>query len=393
MDIAVYGGSFNPPHLGHIDAAAAVYELLSPDKLLIIPDNVPPHKALAEGSPDAASRYELCRLAFRDMPWAEVSDIELRREGKSYTAETVKRLLELYPGARLSLVMGTDMLLSFEQWYRFDYLLKSCRLVVLSREDDERERLEAQKKRLTELYGADILLLSHEPLPMSSTGIRERLRLRMGEDMLSDAVYSHIIKMGWYDALPALGWLREKAYEMLDEKRIAHVAGCESEAVMLALHWGEDAEKAASAAILHDITKKLKPEEQLILCGEYDIICDTAELGNPKLLHAKTGAALARALFGVSDEIYEAIRWHTTGKVDMSLLEKIIYLADYIEPTRDFEGLEELRKLAYEDIDAAMALALGMSLEEIRSHGTVPYKDSIEAYQWYCNIKEAGNDA
>lgn len=94
------------------------------------------------------------------------------------------------------------------------------------------------------------------------------------------------------------------------------------------------------------------------LCRKYAIICDTAETENPKLLHAKTGAALARDLFGVSDEIYEAIRWHTTGKPDMRTLEKIIYLADYIEPTRDFPGLDRLRELAYEDLDKAMALGL-----------------------------------
>ena len=116
---------------------------------------------------------------------------------------------------------------------------------------------------------------------------------------------------------------------------------------------------------------------------KYGIICDNAELNSPKLLHAKTGAAFARDLFGISDEIYEAIRWHTTGKPDMTMLEKIIYLADYIEPTRDFDGVEKLRQLAYEDLNAAMALGLEMSLEEIRSHGTEPYKDTVEAYQWY----------
>ena len=140
---------------------------------------------------------------------------------------------------------------------------------------------------------------------------------------------------------------------------------------------------AATAGILHDITKKLDHQEQLNLCEKYGIICDNAERSNPKLLHAKTGAVLAKDLFGVSDEICEAIRWHTTGKPDMTMLEKIIYLADYIEPIRDFPGVEKLRELCYEDLNAAMALGLKMSLEEIRSHGTEPYKDTSEAYQWY----------
>ena len=209
------------------------------------------------------------------------------------------------------------------------------------------------------------------------------LRLRRGRELLADGVYACIIKNGYYEALPELAWLREKAYAYLAPKRVAHVAGCESEAVLLAKHWHEDEEAAATAGILHDITKKLSYDEQLILCEKYGIICSEAELNAPKLLHAKTGAALSRQLFGVSEEVYEAIRWHTTGKPDMTLLEKIIYLADYIEPNRDFEGLDRLRELAYSDIDGAMALGLEMSLEDIRSRGAEPYKDTVEAYEWY----------
>ena len=96
---------------------------------------------------------------------------------------------------------------------------------------------------------------------------------------------------------------------------------------------------------------------------------------------------MARDLFGVPDAIYEAIRWHTTGKADMTQFEKILYLADYIEPTRDFEGVEELRKLAYEDLDRAMALGLKMTIDVIRAEGREVYVDTITAYEWY-NEKE-----
>ncbi|MBR1456147.1 MAG: nicotinate (nicotinamide) nucleotide adenylyltransferase [Oscillospiraceae bacterium] len=384
MRIAVYGGSFNPPHLGHAEAAKTVYNELRPDLFLIIPDNIPPHKDMAEGSPTAEQRMELCSLAFRDVPGAQISDIELHREGKSYTADTVQLLRERYPDDELLLVMGTDMLLSFEEWYRFEYLLHSCTLAVLARGELEGDVLREHAAYLTQRYGARIRILPHEPLPMQSRDIRERLKLRLCADLLDDRVYGCIIRNGYYDAQPELSWLREKAYAYLSPKRIAHVAGCESEAVLLAKHWGEDPEIAATAGILHDITKKLDFQEQLNLCEKYGIICDNAELSNPKLLHARTGAALARELFGISDAVYEAIRWHTTGKPDMTMLEKIIYLADYIEPTRDFPGVDALREKAYEDLNAAMALGLGMSLEEIRSHGTEPYKDTVEAYQWYC---------
>ena len=142
---------------------------------------------------------------------------------------------------------------------------------------------------------------------MHSHIIRERLRRRLGSDMLDERVYAEVIRHRWYDAQPELSWLREKAYAYLKPKRIAHVAGCENEAVMLAVYWGEDPEKAAEAAILHDIGKKYNFEEQLQICEKYGIINDHDELANPKILHAKTGAAIARDVFGTDEEVTEAI--------------------------------------------------------------------------------------
>lgn len=384
MKIAIYGGSFNPPHLGHIEAARTVYGELSPDIFLIVPDNVPPHKDLEEGSPCAAERMELCKLAFGGLPAVVISDIELKRDGKSYTADTISALREEYKEDELCLVMGTDMFLSLESWYRFEYLLENCTITVLAREDEDARQLEAHANALQARYGANTLILPHAPLPMSSSEIRGKLRLRMGAEQLAPGVYKRIIQKGYYDALPELAWLREQVYERIEERRIAHVVGCESEAVLLAMHWGESPETAATAAILHDITKKLNTQEQLKLCEKYGIICDNADMYATKLLHAKTGAELARDEFGVSDAIYQAIRWHTTGRPDMSVLEKIIYIADYIEPTRDFPGIERLRKLAYEDLNMTMIIGMKMSLDDILSRGIEPHTDTIDAYNWYC---------
>ena len=383
MKITIYGGSFNPPHCGHIEAAHAVQERLEPDKMLIIPASIPPHKDLADGSPDAAERLELTRLAFADIPNAEVSDIEINREGKSYSADTLEQLMKLYPDAEFTFAMGSDMMLSFEQWYRFRFLLGNMTLGVFCRNEGEDARVMQQAEYLKKTYGARCVFINHEPKPMSSSDIRSMLPERRGASYLPEEVYARIIKNGDYGARPELYWLREKAYAMLSPKRVAHVVGCEAEAVNLAMRWGEDPENAAEAGILHDITKKLVLSDQLILCRKYGIINDTAEEENVKLLHAKTGAAIAKDLFNISGEVYDAIRWHTTGKPDMTLLEKIIYMADYIEPNRDFEGVEKLRKLAYEDLDKAMALGLEMSLEDIRSYGQEPYYATAEAYEWY----------
>ena len=380
MRIAIYGGSFNPPHIGHAEAARAACEALKPDKFLVIPTYVPPHKELEKNSPGPEERLEMCRLAFGDLPGVKVSDMEIRREGKSYTAETVDALMEKYPNAEICIVMGTDMFLSFKSWYRWQYMLENCTLAVLSREDFDRREIERFKDELEAEYDANIILIPHTPLPMSSTEIREKLRRGLGADQLSEAVYAYIIRKGFYDAKPELPWLRQMVMPYLKADRIAHVTGVESQAVMLAMQWGIDPETAAVAGILHDITKAQSKEKQLKLCEKYGILLEKAEKENPSLLHARTGAALAKERFGVSDEIVEAIRWHTTGKPDMNTLEKILYLADYTEPNRDFEGVEELRALSFEDLDKAMALGLQMSIDDLNERGKPIFHDTMDAY-------------
>ena len=112
MRTAIYGGSFNPPHLGHVSVALTVQEQLRPERFLIIPTNIPPHKDMAEGSPDAGQRLELCRIAFEDIPGVEISDVEAHREGKSYSADTLAVLREERPEDDYYLVIGSDMFLS-----------------------------------------------------------------------------------------------------------------------------------------------------------------------------------------------------------------------------------------------------------------------------------------
>ncbi len=383
MRIAVYGGSFNPPHPAHVRAARLAYAALAPDKLLVIPAADPPHKALAAGSPTPEERFELTKLAFRDFPEAEISDMELRRGGESYTSDTVEELAREYPGAELWLVIGTDMLTSFERWHEFRSILAGAALAVLPRNEGELPEIERCAARFEGLYGARVRIIDAAPLPMTSSEMRDMLVARRGADVLDGEVYARIIRLRDYGAKPQLDWLRERAYAYLKPKRIPHVAGCEQEASKLALRWGEDPGDAAEAGILHDITKKLSMDEQLILAEKYGIVFDKFERENIKLTHAITGAALSKELFGVPERIYSAIRWHTTGRADMTLLEKIIYIADYIEPTRDFEGVERLRQLAYEDIDSAMALGLRMSLEELRQSGIEPHGATVSALAWY----------
>ena len=197
MRIAIYGGSFNPPHLGHAEAVRSVYDELKPDIVYIIPDHVPPHKEPEPGCPTPQQRLELCRLAFADIPNAVVSDIEIRREGRSYTADTVRLLREKHPDDEFFLVLGTDMLLCFDRWYQFEYLLEQCTLAVLPREDDQELAMVEKTRELERTHGARVRLVAHTPLAMSSTEIRERLKLRLRAGLLDDTVYSCIIRNGY----------------------------------------------------------------------------------------------------------------------------------------------------------------------------------------------------
>lgn len=213
-------------------------------------------------------------------------------------------------------------------------------------------------------------MVANDYLPISSTSARAMLAFGFGEDYLAPQVFDYIRENRLYyvgEDLKKLPFerLKEVSLSLHKDKRVRHVIGCSDTAVRLAVLYGEDPNIARRAGILHDITKALTDEEQLQLCEKYGIILSQLERENPKLLHAKTGAAVAREVFGESEAVWRAIHWHTTGRVGMTTMEKILYLADYMEPNRDFEGVEELRRLTDRSLDAALRLGLQMSVEQL----------------------------
>ena len=178
MKICIYGGSFNPPHLGHTAALRAVRAAIRPDLTLVIPDRIPPHKELTAGSPEPAERLLMTMMAFAGEPGVEVSDMELHRSGKSYTADTVRELSACNPDAELYLVIGTDMLTTFEQWHDFRYLLAQVTLVALARTGDEHAEVERFSAYLRGTYDARVIALPAEPVPVTSTAVRALLPQR-----------------------------------------------------------------------------------------------------------------------------------------------------------------------------------------------------------------------
>ena len=348
----------------------------------MIPTGIPPHKTLETGSPSNDARLAMARLSFSDIPCASVSDIELKNVGVSYTVRTMDELAKNYPGAEFFLITGSDMYLTLDRWRDIERLLETAKPAVFARRDGEDREIAAFAKRLRGRFGVDTFFIEHNAIDVSSSQLRRMLSLRAGIDYIADTAYEYIITNKLYSAKPDFDWLRVQAYTMLKTRRILHVAGCEAEAVRLAKHWGADINEAREAAILHDITKQLEHDDQLQLCEKYDIMTDAVEAAEVKLLHAKTGAALARELYGASDAVHDAIEWHTTGRPDMTLLEKVIYIADYIEPTREFENVKELKSLAYADLDAAVARGLQMSIDDMRARGIIPHRRTEEALSW-----------
>ena len=170
--IAIYGGTFNPVHLGHLHLAAKAQAALGFDRLLFIPARIPPHKAAVDLAPGAA-RLEMLRLAAAEIPNAQVSDIELKSKGKSYTIYTLEKLAVLFPKSQLTLLMGSDMLLTFDQWFRWRDILKLAALAVLAREADE---LPALRRKAAALAPGRVTVIPAEPLPVSSTQIRRMIQ-------------------------------------------------------------------------------------------------------------------------------------------------------------------------------------------------------------------------
>ena len=383
--IGIYGGAFNPPHLGHVRAAEYVIEALGLSKLLLIPTGTSPHKPLPAGSPTADQRLEMMKL------WAgekmQVCDLEIARGGTSYTYETVQQLKAQYPNDELILCMGTDMFLSFHTWKQPQIIAQNASLAVFYRGDkNEVAAIHAQKAEY-EAAGHKVYLVDNPVTEISSTQLRRMLVFECAAPYLHADVLKYITDNSLYGVgrnyknLP-IEELEAVAVQLLNPNRVKHVLGCRDTAAELARVWGANETDAARAGLLHDITKALDGQLQLTLCREYGKVLDEFSENNPKTLHALTGSLVAERIFGENEAVVKAIESHTTGRPAMNTLQKIIYVADYMEPNRDFPGVEELRRLAFTDLDGALRLGLEMTLAMLKEQGRQISPASSQALEY-----------
>jgi len=192
------------------------------------------------------------------------------------------------------------------------------------------------------------------------------------------------------------GWTDEKIITLIRSKlnadRFNHSLNVADSAKELALIYGADADKAYTAGLLHDVMKNASPEEQLGVLSEAGIELMPVERENKKLWHAIAGAAYVKFVMGIDDrDIIRAVRYHTTGRAGMSLLERIVYLADYISADRNYNGVEDMRRLCRSDSDEAILYALTFGIPDLVSKGRVIHPDSIDLYNEVIIKKQGGN--
>ena len=304
----------------------------------------------------------MLELAVGDCPNIRVSDYDARRE-RCRTWETVEHFARKHPGAELTVLVGSDQLAKLPGWENVSFVLSHAQIAVARRGLPGEETLIREKSGLLRGMGARVRALENPTQPISSTQLRRLLAFGCGWEFLPPGVEGFIRREGLYHVnadwknLP-MERLEGVVLSLLNPDRIRHVLGCRDTAVALAKRWGADETDAARAGILHDITKALDGPLQLTLCDAYGKMLTDFSRKYPKTLHALTGSLVAERIFGENPQVVSAICHHTTGRAGMNLLETIIYVADYIEPNRDFPGVERLRELAFTDIQAALKLGL-----------------------------------
>ena len=377
MRIGIYGGAFNPVHKGHVKLAEEIKTKANLDRIIIMPSGVSPHKS-SSSLIDSTHRLEMCKLAFSGDGYI-VSDLEIKREGKSYTVDTVTELKAIYPDDELFLIMGSDMLLCFHRWYRYTDILSMATIVATTRQDDI--SIDELKTYSRETLGKETVIVDFEPFECSSTKVRNALL--SGEDATSlvpEKVLTYITENSLYtdEYTPIRQLLRSK----LDDYRYIHSLGVADSARELARLYGADEEKAYLSGLLHDIAKNMPKDEQLSLMEKGGVILNDAEKNNPALWHAMVGECYLRLKMGITDpEILGSVRYHTTGKAKMSLMEKIIYIADYISAERNYPDVDVMRNLSLKhSLEKASLYSLIYTFNKQTKLQGIIHPDSVEYY-------------
>lgn len=321
MKIAVFGGTFNPPHLTHVNIARQTVSQLGVDKLIIFPCGDPPHKKCGLS---AIHRLNMTKLAFKDIPCAEVDTFEMDNAGKSYTLNTLQYVRNKYPDAQLYLVIGGDSLRDLDKWHCPEEIVKLATLVVACRKDVELEQTAAEKQKE---YNCNIEFLDVVADDVSSTEIRLQQQFNMPLKGVAEEVRRYINDNNLYSDYQQLT-AKLKGY--LKPQRFSHTFYVTLKGLELPRTQCSE-QQVFLACALHDCAKYIGKDKYPIYGFSND-----DNLPEP-VVHAFLGAKVARQDFGIEDKmVLDAIEFHTTARPDMTELDMIVYVADKTEKSRPF---------------------------------------------------------
>ena len=364
MKVGIYGGTFDPVHNEHVNIANQAIEKLGLDKLIILPSGEPPHKDLAELT-DKKRRLKMCELAFNN-PKIEISSYEIDKKGKSYTIETLEYFAQ--SSDELFCIIGGDSLADIHKWKRPDEIFELATIVVVGRED-------YTSNEWIQKYITKIISLDYNPQDISSTEIRVTCDFGMDiSKLVPEKVKDYIEKHELYQTHRKI---TKKVQKMISEGRYVHTMNTTICGMELAKRANVDHESAFIACTLHDCAKsmenfsdykkKLKKENMLI---------------PEPVVHAFVASYLIKKEFNILDKnIRNAVKYHTTGRPNMSQLEKLVYVADCIEKGRKYEGVQELRKISKKDFDRTFLLCLNSTFSVVIDKTMCPLTlDAIDFY-------------
>lgn len=364
--LAIMGGTFDPIHMGHLVTAEEVRHEFCVDEVLFVPTGHPPHKSNINMT-TCEHRYLMTVLATAANPYFKVSRIEIEREGVTYTIDTIKELKRIYGNeVQLYFITGADAVHKILSWKESRELLQICEFVAVTRPGYNREELIQQIEELNKQYKTNIHFLEVPALAISSSDIRRRLNeMKPIKYLVPQEVENYIKKHGLYNYQIRLTDKEKKEMyqyvaSKLSPKRYAHTRGVVEMALEYAKLNGLDYDETFIAALFHDIAKEFSEEESLSLCEKYHIELDEYEKKHIYLAHGKIGAVILERDWGISKpSILNGIKYHTLGRLNMTDLEKVIYLADMTEEGRSsYKGKEEIKRLAEYNLDRAMYKAL-----------------------------------
>ncbi len=369
--IVLFGGTFDPPHIEHVRMAKRASEQFCPDLFIVMPTANPPHKTAFYGE-DGKSRYEMCKIAFDGIKNLLVDDYELKKGGKSYSFETVRYLSEKYDGAKIIFLMGTDMMATFSQWKNPEEILKYS-VPALCQREGEGEKAEKTLSEFKKKFYKDAYICDYIGKNLSSSEYRFSKMSGLDVDgFLTEKTQKYVLENNLYKSDRYFEFIKNN----LKKSRLEHTVGVILEGMRLSKRLNADMGKTILAATLHDCAKYLKKED----FKDFKI-----DQGVPEpVIHQYLGAFVAEKILGVSDEeVLDAIRYHTTAKPDMSLLGKIIFVADMIERGRVYPEVEELRCAVNEDFEKGFILCLERCVEFIKIKGQKIDGLSLKALNYY----------